>query len=540
MSDSNQTEMVTLKVDGQEITVPKGTNLIQAAKEVGVDVPFYCYHKDLSVAGNCRMCQLKVEGRPKLEIGCNTAVADGMEVSTQASSPEVQKAHEATLEFILINHPLDCTVCDQAGHCKLQDYHFDHNAKPSRFIEDKVHKPKAKPLGPTVMLDAERCIMCTRCIRFCDEITETSELGMINRGDRSEITIVEGKELDNPLAGNVVDLCPVGALTHREWRFNTRIWFTDKTETICPGCSTGCSVTVHSRDGEIVTVKGRNNEEVNKEWICDEGRYGFGRFLPKSRIVGSSIAGEATDTDSAAQAVAKLKGKKVALFLAGELILEELDALKSLMGICSEGSKAALAFGARELGRVEKLLVSPDYAANYVGAQFLGLVGDNPQAEYESLLSEVSSGAFEAVVFAGDRSVFRDDQSAGFLAALDSLDLTVGLLADSNSELHAKSKIVIPARSILEKSGLLVNKDKRLQYTVSSSKAPKGVVHEASFINKVCSLAGSKQSQFQSDREATLALIGSEDRLSGLRISDVKAGGVCLKSYTPKSVESAA
>ncbi|MCB0318002.1 MAG: (2Fe-2S)-binding protein, partial [Bdellovibrionales bacterium] len=209
-------EMVTLRIDDKEVCVPKGTNLIEAAKTVGIEIPHYCYHPHLSVPGNCRMCQVKVEGAPKLMIGCHSIAQEGMTVRTHHTSQEVVDAQAATLEFILINHPLDCTVCDQAGHCKLQDYHYEYNARPSRFIENKVHKPKAKPLGPTVMLDAERCIMCTRCIRFCDEITQTSELGMINRGDRSEITISDGRELNNALSGTVVDLCPVGALTHKE------------------------------------------------------------------------------------------------------------------------------------------------------------------------------------------------------------------------------------------------------------------------------------------------------------------------------------
>ncbi|RIL10086.1 MAG: hypothetical protein DCC75_05095, partial [Proteobacteria bacterium] len=241
---SPQKEMVELSIDGKPVRVAKGTNLIEAAKTIGVDIPYYCYHPHLSIAGNCRMCQVRVKGAPKMEIACNTQVRAGMEVQTHLTSQEVADSQAATLEFILINHPLDCTVCDQAGHCKLQDYHYEYNARPSRFVEDKVHKVKAEPLGPTVILDGERCIMCTRCVRFCDEVTKTSELGMLNRGDRSVIAVNPGRVLDNPLSGTVVDLCPVGALTHRSWRFNTRIWFTKQTDSICPGCSTGCNVKV--------------------------------------------------------------------------------------------------------------------------------------------------------------------------------------------------------------------------------------------------------------------------------------------------------
>ena len=187
-------DKVKLVIDEKEVEVAAGTNLIDAAQSAGIEIPHYCYHKDLSVAGNCRMCQIEVEGMPKLEIACNMKVRDGMVVKTHATSQKVEDAQAATLEFILINHPLDCTVCDQAGHCKLQDYHFEYNARPSRFnIVDKEHKVKAEPLGPTVMLDGERCIMCTRCIRFCDEVTGTSELGMLNRGDKSVIAVSEDK-----------------------------------------------------------------------------------------------------------------------------------------------------------------------------------------------------------------------------------------------------------------------------------------------------------------------------------------------------------
>jgi len=218
-------ELVTLKIDGKEVQVPKGTNLIHAAEAAGVEVPHYCYHPHLSVVGNCRMCQVQVGDNPKLTIACNTVAQEGMEVKTQETSEPVAESQRATLEFLLINHPLDCTVCDQAGHCKLQDYYYEYNAKASRFTENKVHKVKAESFGPEIMFDGERCILCTRCVRFCEEVTETAELGIANRGDNAVIAVHPGKELDNPLSGSVVDLCPVGALTHKRWRFNTRIWY---------------------------------------------------------------------------------------------------------------------------------------------------------------------------------------------------------------------------------------------------------------------------------------------------------------------------
>ena len=311
---SETQEKVTLTIDGKEISVPKGTNLIDAAKEAGVEVPHYCYHPHLSVAGNCRMCQVHVEGQNKLTIACNTGATEGMEVKTQETSEEVADAQRATLEFILINHPLDCTVCDQAGHCKLQDYYYEYNAKPSRFIEEKVSKVKAEPLGPEIIYDGERCILCTRCVRFCDEVTETSELGVLNRGDRSVIAIHEDNQLDNPLSGSVVDLCPVGALTHRRWRFNTRIWYTKEADTVCAGCSTGCNAKVSSRDNQVVHVKARLNSDVNEEWMCDEGRYGFQDFQPEVRSSTPLVKGVPSELEAAVKELSSVGKDKLAVF----------------------------------------------------------------------------------------------------------------------------------------------------------------------------------------------------------------------------------
>ena len=209
--------MVKLTIDGKEIEVPKGTRLIEAAKQLGTNVPYYCYHPGLSIAGNCRMCLVEVEKIPKLQISCHLEAQEGMVVRT--NTDRILKTRQHVLEFLLINHPLDCPVCDQAGECWLQDYYMKYGLYDSRLNENKIRKPKAVPVGPTVMLDAERCILCSRCVRFTDEISKTSELGIINRGDRGEIAVFPGKELDNPYSGNVVDICPVGALTDRDFRF---------------------------------------------------------------------------------------------------------------------------------------------------------------------------------------------------------------------------------------------------------------------------------------------------------------------------------
>jgi NADH-quinone oxidoreductase subunit G len=532
---TGQVEFVNLTIDGKPVRAPKGTNLIEAAKLAGVDIPFYCYHPHLSIAGNCRMCQVEVKGRPKLEIGCNTMVAEGMEVLTQNTSKKSADSQAATLEFILINHPLDCTVCDQAGHCKLQDYHYDHNARPSRFIEDKEHKVKAEPLGPTVMLDGERCIMCTRCIRFCDEVTGTSELGMLNRGDRSVIAIKKDRPLENPLSGTVVDLCPVGALTHREWRFNTRIWFSKETNSICPGCSTGCNVKVAERDGEIVQVKARLNSAVNKEWLCDEGRYGFERFLPKARVTAPLFNGKEIVLAEALKFASGLKGQEALVLASPTLLLEEFALLKTLLERAMKGA-VAVAYRERALTDVEKILISPDYAANFRGAQFAGLVGEGIEAEYRGALDKLRAGGVRNLILVGDWSFVPGDLDATLLQAIARVPFSLGFLTDANSPLVPNMKMVLPARSVLEKSGLLVNRAQRLQYSQAVINAPDGTEAEWRLFHRWAEALGAKLSDAPitgatNDRDITLRFLAGEKRLQGLTIAAIKAGGVDLTSY---------
>src|SRR5438552_1032123 len=210
-SRSRRAAMPTLEIDGQRIEVPDGLTVIQAAERLGIEIPHYCWHPGLSIAGNCRMCLVEIEKNPKLQIACNTRVADGMVVRT--TSDKTKAAQRAVLEFLLINHPIDCPVCDQAGECKLQEYYMDYDRQRSRVpLPAKVRKKKAIPIGPLVMLDQERCILCARCTRFLDEVTHTSELAIYERGDHCEIELAPGRVLDNPYSGNVVDICPVGAV----------------------------------------------------------------------------------------------------------------------------------------------------------------------------------------------------------------------------------------------------------------------------------------------------------------------------------------
>ena len=534
-------EMVNLTVDGKAITVPKGTNLIDAAKAAGVDVPYYCYHPHLSVAGNCRMCQVQVKGAPKLDIGCNTQVKEGMEVLTQHTSKAVADAQAATLEFILINHPLDCTVCDQAGHCKLQDYHYEYNARPSRFLEQKEHKVKAEPLGPKVILDGERCIMCTRCIRFCDEVTKTSELGMLNRGDRSVIAINPGRELNNPLSGTVVDLCPVGALTHRDWRFNTRIWFTKQSDGICPGCSTGCNVKVAVRDGEVVQVKARLNSAVNKEWLCDEGRYGFHRFLPTQRVAAPTVHGKTVATiDEALRDVGKLRSAPTVVFVGPDLLLEEYALIKAFLTKHVKSVEVVVGYRERKLNDVEKVLVSPDYAANVFGAQYGGLVTGNLESKYEEALLKLKANGFPNVLIFGDRGILANDVDDKVIAAVRGAQFSLASIADGAAPLAAAAHVVLPARSILETSGLMVNRAGRLQYTNAFLDFPNGTEPQWRVVNRLAAALGGKVTEAKTDRDLTIGYLALDSRLQGLTIGAIKSCGVDLNTYEPSRAGQAA
>jgi NADH-quinone oxidoreductase subunit G len=460
---------------------------------------------------------------PKMEIACNTVIREGMEVETHWASKEVQDTQAAVMEFLLINHPLDCTVCDQAGHCKLQDYHYEYNARPSRFLEDKGQKEKAVSLGPTVMLDAERCIACTRCVRFCDEVTGTSELGMLNRGDRYTIAVAPGKDLDNALSGTVVDLCPVGALTHKNWRFNSRIWFTEKSTGICPGCSTGCNTTVHERDGEIVQVKARLNAAVNKEWLCDEGRYGYNRFTYAERVTAPQVGAEKVGLDLALKEFKSVLTPQALVLLAPNLLLEEYWILKRLfeeVGV----TNAVVAYFERPLTDIEKILVSPDYAANFRAAEFCGF--QVSESRYREALSTIAAGAAPAIVTIGDHAIWPEHLTPGVARGLNGK--LAALLGDARSPLASAARVRIPARGVLEKSGLMINRAARLQYSDRALTAPAEALSAWQLALKVAALSGVGLGSALNDREFTLQLLTQEPRLNGLTIPLIKAGGVPL------------
>lgn len=522
-------KLVKLTIDDQEAIVAPGTNILEAARSIGISIPYFCYHPDLSVVANCRICQVEVEGAPKLVPACQGEVREGMVVHTHHTSQSVKDAQAATLEFILINHPLDCTVCDQAGHCKLQDYYYDFSGKASRFLEEKQLKAKAKPLGPTVMLDGERCIACSRCVRFCEEITGTGELGLVNRGDRVEIDVVEGAELKNPLSGTVVDLCPVGALTHRDWRFNSRIWYAKQSASICPGCSTGCNTMVAVRDGEVVQVKARYNREVNKEWMCDEGRYGLPGWLPKERLTEPAISKENVSWQQALDEAAHLKSGKALVLVAPDLLLEDYWIIRKFLDKYLSAATVAIAYGARELNEVEALLMNPDRAANYQGALFTGLVSGDLEQGYNAALNGIKGGEFERLILIGDRSLrAKDLKDEVVVNALTKVKESVALLSDADSALAQAARIVMPVRTYLERSGLMINHTMRLQYTERCADFPDGSEAVWRVFNNLAAVTGEGLVELKTDNGLTRHLLSHDERLSGVILEEIKEEGRVL------------
>ncbi len=401
--------MPKLLIDGDQIEVPAGTTVLQAALSRGREVPHYCYHPALSIAGNCRMCLVEVEKTPKLAIACATEVADGMVVNTR--NARVKEAQAAIMEFLLINHPLDCPICDQAGECKLQDYAVSHGTGVSRYNEPKLSLNKAIDIGKHIVLDQERCIQCSRCTRFCDEVTGTGELAFFRRGEQSQIGIYPGRRLDNAYSGNVVDICPVGALTLKDFRFETRVWYLKSTPTICAGCARGCNVMVAvGRKQELMTSAGqlddrikrivpRVNEQVNGHWICDDGRHSHRRLEVVPRLARAAVGGSDSEWDAALEAAAEpLKSAaatgRAAALLSPRLPCETLYAWKTLFEALGQ-----VKVGVRriERGSDDNLLLRADKGANSRGAAWI--FGEAPE---DAVLDAVRAGEIDTLRVLGD------------------------------------------------------------------------------------------------------------------------------------------
>jgi NADH-quinone oxidoreductase subunit G len=451
--------MPALSIDGRTVSVPDGTTVIQAAEQLGIFVPRYCYHPALSIAGNCRICLVEVEKLPKLQIACNTPVAEGMVVHTK--SDKAESGRRAVLEFLLANHPLDCPVCDQSGECDLQNFYLNFGLYDPRFREQKVKKHKAVPLGPHVMLDQERCILCSRCVRFTDEITRTGEFGIFNRGDHAELGLYPGTELNNRYSANVVDICPVGALTERDFRFKARVWYLSSAATVCNGCSQGCNIDLHylldrphlNGGSRVVRVKPRYNPEVNQWWICDEGRYGLG-WIDRGRLDG------AIDWEQVLSAIASTlrEGPRLGVIASAQLTNEELFLVREIFqGALSARVSATVP---EQPGYADDFLLKADKNPNSTGAFWLGLAGpDAPTAA--QIVDDALAGNIDVLwVMSHDLVKLFGEEKARQVSE------RVGVLIFSGTNANGTVPLahwVLPTAAYVEKDGTFVNGHGRVQ-----------------------------------------------------------------------------
>jgi len=472
--------MVNVQINGVWHEFPKGTRLIEACEQAGAYVPRYCYHKKLSSPGNCRMCLIEMgmprmgpnrtpvlgeDGRPEInwmprpQICCATDVSEGLGVRT--NSPLVEECRRGVMEFLLINHPLDCPICDQAGECRLQEFSVEYGRQDSRFLEHKVKKPKNVVLGPRVTLDDERCILCSRCIRFSKEIAHDDVLGFIDRGSHTVLTAHPGKRLENNYSLNTVDICPVGALTSSDFRFQMRVWFLKETKSFCTSCATGCNTIIGTREDVIYRQTPRENDAVNSCWMCDYGRLNFDYLQSETRLREPMVRAEnklqpATWKHAIASAAAALKphvGWQTAILASGRMTNEELwltARLAKLLGV-------TLIDIVPRTGTSDDILLSPDRNHNTNGARLLG-VASAGGANLQQLKDAVWSGQVKALISLGENPLDCGITSE-FLERLP-VHIVMDLLANEATD---SASVVLPSLGFAEKRGSMVNGEGRLQ-----------------------------------------------------------------------------
>ena len=493
--------MAKVTIDGVEVEVQEGINCIEAAKAADIHVPHFCYHPSLTVVGQCRMCLVEIEGMPKLQAGCSTTVKDGMKIHVW--NEKVDEARKGQMEFLLINHPLDCPICDKAGECPLQDYSFNYGSVNSRYGEFKRTYPgmDRTPIGPHVVQNMNRCIHCTRCIRFTSEITGTGELAFFKRGASTEVGVFPGTPLDNWMSACVTDVCPTGALTTREFRFESRVWNLESAESVCNGCDVGCNIFVGFRQGQVFRYRPRVNPEVNDHWLCDFGRFSYERYdtdrvvVPKVRTeddyLGISTWSEALEAIGNAVNDAK---KTAAIFsanmtneeawLAKELFVGKMGATAGVMVDPIEpikmksrtewllgtqaapnyrGVAAALGVGSRESG------------VGAVSAQDSGSTSDTRHPTPDPLLENLMSNGAETidVLFVTDAMFSERAKDPAVVANLRKAKFLVVMSWDANHPLNDVADVLLPSTIHVEKEGTFTNLQGRVQ-RIHQAYPPKG------------------------------------------------------------------
>jgi NADH-quinone oxidoreductase subunit G len=490
-------ENITINIDGQEIDVPKGINIIEAVKLAGKgkEVPHYCYHPKLSIAGNCRMCMVemgmpmrdrstgeavldeagvqKIGWMPKPTIACATNASPGMHIRT--NSEIVKESRNGVTEFLLINHPLDCPICDQAGECRLQEFSAEHGRGYSRFIEQKNVKPKRTKLGARVTLDDERCILCSRCVRFSKEVAGEDVLGFVDRGTYSTLTCYPGKGLEHNYSLNTVDICPVGALTSTDFRFKMRVWFLKRTNSICIESSIGANTEIWSREGKIYRITPRRNDAANDTWMTDSGRELFKTSESDDRLIHYTIEGvHKTDTETAQAASDLLKAGDVALIGSADSSVEEQFFYRLMADRC--GASVTMV---SHIGEGDGILLSEDRSPNLRGALLNGLIKTLPEADLSTLAAAIKSGAVKTLVVVNE-DVTKLGLSSELLAKVKLV--YIGTHANAVSQV---ANVVCPSLMVYEKDGSFVNQSFRLQKFKAAVPGPRGIQSDINVLEKI-------------------------------------------------------
>lgn len=535
---ATEVPMVNVQVDGEWKQFPKGTRLIEACMQSGQFVPHYCYHPKLSTPGNCRMCLVEMgmpkmtpdrkpvmgpDGRPEIgwsprpAISCATEISEGMAVRT--TSPMVEECRKGVMEFLLINHPLDCPICDQAGECRLQEFSVEYGKGESRFVEEKVKKPKRVDIGPRIMLDDERCIMCSRCIRFMQEVAKDDVLGFVNRGSHTTLTVYPGRSLDNNYSLNTVDICPVGALTSKDFRFSMRVWFLRETKSIDVNCSTGTNIIIGSRENVIHRITPRENDAVNSCWMPDSHRLNFHYVNSPERLTAPQVRGDDVPPkwSRAIQAAAdqlRSTGGATALIASARMTNEEMFLARRL----------ADALGIElfdVLPRPQKgdgFLISEDGNPNTSGAKLLGLAtGRLPE-----IAAGVSSGKIKGLLVLGEDATDCGIPAAD-LAKLRAL-VVMGILPDQTT---AAAGTVLPSASWAEKRGSMINGKGRLQRLNRAVASPGQARDDWEILRDLIQAAGGSNG-IASIEEVFRQMAAEIPALSGLSLGKIGDLGIQL------------
>ncbi|MBN2384795.1 (2Fe-2S)-binding protein [bacterium] len=491
--------MITLEIDHKTVQAEEGQSIIEVAWANGIEIPHFCWHPGLSVAGNCRMCLVEIDQVPKLQIACATPVCQGMKVFTKTE--RVIEARRGILEFLLINHPVDCPICDQAGECFLQDYYQEHGLYKSRFKESKVKKGKVIDLGSDVVLDQERCVLCSRCVRFLQEIAHDEQLAIFERGDRSEIRTVTQTKLDSLYAGNLYEICPVGALTSRDFRFQCRVWYLDSTPSVCPGCSRGCSIFLDHYQNKVYRVRARFNPQVNQYWLCDLGRASYKQISSPDRLrtcllkrdQGLIEADYETVLNEAAarlnDVLTRSEPKSIAVMGSPQLSNEEAYLLKTFTRDVLKTRNIDCYYQPDDLPLSDDILLTSDRNPNMQGCLALGLKPTPPGMTIRDMLAAARRGALQALLIADLDLFIKDTHEKAIISALEEIPLIIAFQKQRN-KVTPYAHYIFPVTCWAEMEGTFTNFEGRVQKFERALEPPQPVFPLFRILNDLARACG--------------------------------------------------